>query len=235
MAKQKPQSESQGESKETPVADPPQSAEPTNPAQAVGTETLESIANHVDEVAPVPNEAAIAHAQAENEKKEDEPKQSKRGQGQEGKVRGPYKTKSQVVQPKKSKTVEAFDEEKYKRCYMAGASTINGLVGMSAQFFGEEWYWRPPKEIVLPDGKRVQVSEQAQGEEVAGKAFAYNGWEGPNPNVALFMFAIGFIIERLRQPETKKKVFGFLQKVRDEIKRRRESAKSQQELKKVEA
>jgi len=245
MAKQKASSESLEPSKESSAVAPPQATEPLNPeAKGPGAapETLESIADHIANVAPEPNEKAIEHAtqESQSENTEGEPeKKSGRGQGQEGKKRGPYKTgqaRSQVNQPRKPKgQPEVFDEEKYKRCYMAGAETVNGLVGMATQFFGPEWNWRPPSEIVLPDGRRVKVSEQERGQEVFGKAFAYKGWEGPNPMVSLFLFVTIFAVDRMRQPETKKKVFGLFQKIRDEIKRRREAGKAAIEVKKEEA
>lgn len=207
----------------------------TNPTPAPAgevVETLDSIAATVDTAAPTPNEPAIAHT-LEKQKAE----LDGRGKNQEGKKRGPYnkdekKTKSIVGKVSKTKPDGTpLDAEKAKRCYMAGVSSVDGLVQIGVQAFGYEWDYLPPeeKEVILPDGTKtkIKISERDQAHDVFGRAFVYKGWEGPSPLVSLFVFTVGFVLKRMNKPETKSKIKGFFQKLKDEIKRRREGKGAQ--------
>jgi len=220
MAKVTPQPKPSGETQAPATPETVPGVETQTPVEpvvneATPTENLDSIAAHVAENAPTPNESAINHAQEEEK--------AGRGSNQTGKKRGPYKrpgsgTATETTSPGKM-SKEA--EEKYKRCYMAGAESIESLVQTATQLMGNEWNWRPPQEIRLPDGRMVKVSERERGQEVWGRAFAYKGWEGPSPMVSMFVFSLGFVASRLAMPETKKKAFGLFQRIKDAVQKRR--------------
>ncbi|HSS99293.1 MAG TPA: hypothetical protein VLK33_19800 [Terriglobales bacterium] len=204
---------------------------PSGPGDApteIGGETLESLAGHVEAAAPEPNHEAIARAKE---------KAGRRGEGQEGRTRGPYKSRKKQSSAEINETGHVSDKPKmtqqekedYVKHYQAGVESVEGLVALASQTVGPEWGWRPPTVITLPDGSKVTINERVRAHEVFGKAFAYNKWDGPNPNVSLFMFSAGFIMSRLQMPETRAKAKGFIEKIkalRDRIheERRRKAA-----------
>ncbi len=204
----------------TPNVPPAPEIDNTKQAQ-VGTltsssETLETLTQAVESDSREPNTIAIDR---QNEKEKEIEKA--RGGSKPGVPRGPYKkTEGKRAAGSTGKSTVADvaamreSDEKYRRCYQAGVETIEALVQTGAQLGGNEWQWRPPSPVTLPDGKIIKVSEQERGHEVFGRGFAANGWEGPSPTMTMFIFSLGFLASRLNQPETQKKVLGVWDKMK---------------------
>ena len=130
----------------------------------------------------------------------------------------------EVEKPKRKYTKQAPGESrvgptgvitKKNACRMAGYQTADMIVISGVTFFGPEWNYLSPQ---ISQDKKVQYDERLYLREAYADMFEAYGWDKIPPWVGALAATGSYILVRVKMPETKKKLEGFMPKLKDKLK-----------------
>lgn len=189
--------------------------EPGNDSTATPTpgegDPVSEAAEHVEAAAPDVNSEAVEHDAIEKERKRKEAADLERVKGKRkkpGRQSVVSRTTAQEVAEAKQKETRAAFEA---RCRKSGEETIDSIVLGCTTVMGPEWWYDPPQIVKVGEAEFVN-DEQARLRKIWGDTFVHYGWASTPSWLGLAVSTGGYIVVRLKRPETQKRVEGWKEK-----------------------